>query len=330
MLPGTRGPAILSSKLRRALSQLPYLPRALALVWAASRGWTVAWVVLLVVQGLLPAASVYLTRALVNSLVAVVSSGGDPATLMPALLLALLMAGVILLTQMLTSIATWVRTIQGELVSDYVTSLVHRQSARLDMAFYDSPDYYDHLHRARAEAGRRPVSLLESLGGLLQTSITLVAMAAILLPYGVWLPASLLVSTLPALYIVLHFRVREHRYRLRTTGDERRTWYYDWLLTARETAAELRLFGQSDRFQAAYRVLRLRLRTERLRLNRDEGLARLAASAFGLLVTGAVMLWMVWRAVQGVVNLGDLAMFYAAFNQGQGLMRTLLENLGQI
>ena len=35
--------------------------------------------------------------------VAVVSSGGDPATLTPALLLALLMAGVMLLTQLLSS-----------------------------------------------------------------------------------------------------------------------------------------------------------------------------------------------------------------------------------
>ena len=330
MLLETGGAAILSSKLRRAFSQLPYLPRALGLVWAASRGWTVVWVALLVVQGLLPAASVYLTRALVNSLVVMVSSGGAPATLAPALLLALLMGLVMLLTQMLSSITTWVRTIQGELVRDYITSLVHRQSARLDMAFYDSPDYYDHLHRARSEASQRPVSLLESLGGLLQTSITLTAMAAILLPYGAWLPVALLISTLPALYIVLHYRVREHRYRLRTTGDERRTWYYDWLLTARDTAAELRLFGQSERFAAAYRGLRLRLRNERQRLNRDETLARLGASVFGLLVIGAVMLWMVWQAIQGAVNLGDLAMFYAAFNQGQGLMRTLLENLGQI
>ena len=79
-------------------------------------------------------------------------------------------------------------------------------------------------------------------------------MAAILLPYGAWLPVALLISTLPALYIVLHYRVREHRYRLRVAADERRTWYYDWLLTARETAAELRLFGLGERFQAAHQA----------------------------------------------------------------------------
>jgi len=300
------------------------------LVWAAAPRWTAAWFVLLVVQGLLPAATVYLTRALVNSLVLVVDSHGDWAAIRPALLVALLMALVMLLSQLLGSLAGWVRTAQGELVADHIAGIVHRQSVRLDLAFYDSPVYFDHLHRARSEARYRPVSLLESLGGLLQNGITLAAMAAILLPYGAWVPVALVISTLPALYIVLHYRAREHGYRLRTTADERRTWYYDWLLTAREAAAELRLFGLGDRFRPGYQLLRRRLRTERLRLNRDEGLARLAAGTLALLVTGVTMIWMIWQTIQGQANLGDLAMFYAAFNQGQGLMRSLLENLGQI
>ena len=38
---------------------------------------------------------------------------------------------------------------------------------------------------------------------------------------------------------------------------------------------------------------------------------------------------MTWKALQGLVTLGELALIYAAFNQGQGLMRTLLENAGQ-
>ena len=40
--------------------------------------------------------------------------------------------------------------------------------------------------------------------------------------------------------------------------------------------------------------------------------------------------WMVWKALHGLVTLGELALIYAAFNQGQGLMRTLLENAGQL
>jgi ATP-binding cassette subfamily B protein len=39
---------------------------------------------------------------------------------------------------------------------------------------------------------------------------------------------------------------------------------------------------------------------------------------------------MVWRALLGLVTLGDLALFYQVLNRGQSLLRSLLENAGQI
>jgi ATP-binding cassette subfamily B protein len=42
------------------------------------------------------------------------------------------------------------------------------------------------------------------------------------------------------------------------------------------------------------------------------------------------MAWMVWRALQGWLTLGDLALFYQAFHRGQSLLRALLGNVGQI
>ena len=319
-----------AGKLRGALAQLPYLPRALGLVRAAAGGWTLLWAVLLVAQGLLPVAAVYLTRALVDSLVGAVGTGGDWATIRPTLILAALMGGVLLLSELLRSAADWVRTAQAELVQDHVSALIHGKSTTVDLAFYESSEYHDHLHRARAEAGYRPVALLENVGGLIQNGITLVAMAAVLIPYGPWLPAALFVSTLPALAVVLRYAVRQHRWRQQTTADERRTGYYDWLMTTGETASELRLFGLGGHFQSAYQALRQRLRGEHLRLVRAQGLAELGAGVIALLIMAACLAWMVWRALLGQVSLGDLALFYQAFYQGQRLMRSLLSGVGQL
>lgn len=321
---------ILNTKLRGVLAQLPYLPRSLILVWAAARSWTLFWIVLLIVQGLLPAATVYLTRLLVNSLVAALGAGADLAKISPTLVLIGLMAGILLLSEFLRSATSWVRTAQSELVQDYISALIHRQSVAADLAFYESPDYYDHLHRARSDASYRPVALVESLGSLLQNSITLVAMALVLIPYGLWLPIALLVSTLPAFGVVLRYTLRQHQWRLRITADERRTWYYDWLLTSGETAAELRLFNLGNHFQSAYQKLRQRLRKEHLQIAKDQSLAELGAGVVSLLITGTALAWVVWQALQGRMTLGDLALFYQAFNQGQRLMRSLLENVGQL
>src|SRR5687767_13276700 len=88
---------LLSSKLRKALAQLPHLPRALSLVWQVARRWTIAWVVLLVVQGLLPVAVVYLTKLVVDGMVETLRSGGEWPSVRNVLISVVLLGVVMLL-----------------------------------------------------------------------------------------------------------------------------------------------------------------------------------------------------------------------------------------
>src|ERR1043165_5038984 len=318
---------ILGIKLRKALAQLPNLPRALDLMWSVAHQWTIAWILLLILQGLLPAVVVYLTKLVVDGLIR--AQGSWPA-MMYVLQLLMELGATLLLMEIVRNAINWVRTVQAELLQDHITALIHEKSVTVDLAFYELADYYDHLHRARTEARYRPVALLGNLGALLQNSITLIAMGAILIPLGPWLTIALLISTLPAFFVVVHYALAEYQWRLRTTTDDRRAWYYDWIMTTADAAAEIRLFSLGKYFQRHHKDLRKRLRGARLELTRRQGLAELAASLIALLIIGAAMLLMMWRALMGRVTLGELALVYAAFNQGQGLMRTLLENAGHL
>ena len=322
--------SLLVSKLRKAATQFAQLPRALKLVWDAAPGWSAAWAALLLAQGLLPVATVYLVRDLVNGLVTVFKVRAGLDALRPALVPAALIALVLLLTEILKSITKWLREVQAGIVQDHITALVHRQSVAADLAFYDSPEFFDHLHRAREEAQYRPTLLIESLGSLLQNAVTLIAMAVVILRFGVWAIAVLLVGTIPALYVVLTSAVRQHQWVVRATPEERKARYYDWLLTARDAAAELRLFALGDYFESAYRGLRHKLRREQFGIVRQQSFAEFWAAIFALASSAAAIGWMGWKAIQGLVSPGDLAMFYQAFQQGLGLMNALLSNVGQI
>jgi len=321
--------SLLTSKLRRARAQLPYLPRALNLVWTAARGWTIVWIALLLVQGLLPAAIVTLTKVLVDSLVAAVDAGGAWDDIRGPLLLALLMAGFLLLTELLRAVSRFVRTAQGELVSDHISGLIHARAVAADLAHYETPEYHDRLHRARVDSRHRAVALVENLGTLLQNSITLIAMAAVLIQFGWWVPLALIGSTIPALLVVTRFAVERHRWIMKITEDNRRSWYYDWIITHREAAPEIRLFNLGDHFSGIYQSLRARLRGERLTIAKKEAGAEMLAGSFALVIMGAALGWMVVRTLRGAATLGGLAMFFQAFSQGQKLMRSLLETLGQ-
>lgn len=320
----------MTPKLRSFVTQLTYAPRTFHLIWTAARGWTLAWAVLLIVQGVLPAVTVYLTKLLVDSLVKVTGSGNPGDDAGPILLLAGLMAGIWLITQVLQGFTNWVRTAQAELVRDYLTALVHEKATAVDLAFYESSDYHDLLARARNDLNNRPLALLESSGSLVQSTITLLAMVTLLIPYGIWLPLVLLISTLPAFLIVLYFNRRYHRWWEQTTITRRWAAYYDMVLTHSMVAGEIRLFDLGSHFQSAFQTLRRQLRTEQLGLVKDQAWAQLGAAIIGLLATGMAIVWVILQVLQGAITLGDLTLFYQAFNRGQGLLRSLLQNVAQI
>lgn len=316
--------------LRQATRQLPALGRSVQLAARVSPPLAALWASSLLLQGLLPVAAVFLTRALVDSLVSAAGAGGGWSSLKLPLFYALLMAAVLLLGEVLAALGRWVRTALAELVRDHIAGLVHERAVAVDLAFYESPDYFDLLHRIRWDVANRPMALLENVGSIAQNCLTLVAMLAVLLRFGLLIPLALALSTLPALYVVLRFAVREYEWKQRVTADERRCHYYEWVLTSLENAQEVRLFALGDYFRERFRQLRTRLRQERLGLVREQGVAGIAGGGFGLLILGGATALMVHKAVTGAVSLGEVAMFYQAFSQGQKLMRSLLESAGQM
>ncbi len=312
------------------VKQLQYIPYALRLVWAAAKIWTTAWITLMVIQSVLPVLSVYLIRELVNQGTTLIRAGWDSPILQSVVEIAVLLALVQIAIQIISSVIEWVRSNQAEIVRDHISDLIQQKATSLDISFFDTPEYYDLLHRVRTDARQKPLTLLENLGGLATSSLTLLGMLAILATYSLWLPPILVVSTLPALWVVVRYSRQFNRWRLENTSNERRSLYYDFLLTERNAAAEVRLFSLSSYYRQAYQLLRGKLRHDRLKMNTDKLLTDLFATTIALLVGGGTLVWMGWRVVQGVFSLGDLAAFYQIFQQGQTLTQGLMQNAGNI
>lgn len=314
---------MLRSQISQFFRQLPAGRRALTLVWGAAGWWTVAWGVLLVGQGLVPAGQALLLRTLVNRLVA---PHGWVSIAPPALGI----AGLWVAGQFLSSALSWVRAVQAERVQDEVHRLIHVQALRLDLAFYDHPESYDQLYRAQVDAISQPLALLESLGSLVQNGLGFLVLAGILWTYAGWLPLLLVCTAIPGLVLVAGHILKEHRWNLEHTNQERRARYLDWLITDQSAAAELRLFDLGSYHRKAFESVRESLREGKLRLVRQGAVTELGA---GLLAWAGSLVglgWMLHRTITGKAGLGDLLLCFQAFQQCQILLRALLEGAGKI
>jgi len=312
------------------LKCIPLMGRGLCLVWQAARGWTVAWAVLLLIQGLIPAVQVYLTKMTVDFLAADISMAQSSAVLTRAWPPMAMIGLLWIFGQIVASLIRWARTAQAELVQDSIHSLIHDKALELDMAFYENSESYDLLHRAKVDALNQPIALLESIGVVIQNSVTLIVLAGMIAMYAWWLPLLLIGSALPGLWSVGRYVLREHKWRIATTAKERRSRYFDWILTDRNSAAEMRLFDLGDFHKNIFRQLRAELRKGKLLLVREEMTSELFAGSIAWLGGIAGMVWLLLRVSRGLAKLGDLVLCYQAFLQGQKLLRSLLESAGRI
>ncbi len=310
--------------------RLAYLRRTLGLIWTATGGLTLAWLALLVVQGLVPVATVYLTKPLVDGLTSVIGAGATWAAVQPIVPVVTAMVALVVAAEFLKLAIQWISQLQSELVQDHVSDLIHAKATRVDMAFYETATDLDKLYRVRHDSASRPLVMLEGAGAVLQNGVTVLGIGALLLQYGLWLLLPLLLGALPAFVVVLRASREHHDWWMRRTPDRRRAAYFAELLTGAQSAAEVRLFGLGEHFRTIYRSIRKVLRTERLRMLRIQSAKRMGAEFVAMGSAAGAVAWMVWRALQGLASLGDIALFYQAFQRGQGLIKALFSNINQL
>jgi ATP-binding cassette subfamily B protein len=92
-------------------------------------------------------------------------------------------------------------------------------------------------------------------------------------------------------------------------------------------AKEIRLFELGALFSRRYREVYQQLRKERFDLAIKRTVAELVTQTSGTLAVFLAYAVIAYRTVQGVITLGDLVMYYQAFQRGQGFLREMLGGL---
>lgn len=306
---------------------LRLLGRALQLVWQSGPLWTVANLVLVVLQGILPLVSLYLMKLIVDSVTAGLTAPDKTAAFRQVALFIVFTGVVTLLSALARSVSSLVSEAQGMEVTDRVQDIIHSKSIEVDLEYYENPQYYDTLHRAQQEAPYRPTRILSGLLQIGQNSISLVAMIGLLVSLHWAVAAVLFITALPSIVVRLRYASGLYRWQRRRTPAERLAWYFHWMLTRDSYAKEIRLFELGSLFKDRYRTLRKQLRKERIRLTTMRSLGEFAAQFISTLGVFGSYAFIAYRTVTGLVTLGDLVMYYQAFQRGQGFLRDMLGGL---
>ena len=322
-------------KVSQAVGQAFRLGRAIRLVWQCAPGWAALNMVLVILQGLLPLATLYLIKRIIDAVTvaksAVASSSASflglssiPSSILPLVALA---GGSVLLAALCRSLGEPAGQAQSTIVSDKVSDILHAQSVAVDLEYYEDTRYQDTLHRAQQEAPYRPTRISNGLLSIGQNVVSFAGVSALLFALGWPVALVLFLAAIPGALIRVVFARRLFRFEQAHAENERRAWYYHWLLTDGQHAKEVRLFNLGAILRKRFLELRVSLRQGRLRISSQRAWRDFLTQALAVAALFGALAWVALRTVRGTLSLGDLFLYYSGFQMALNSMQSLLRGL---
>ncbi|AFZ11455.1 Xenobiotic-transporting ATPase [Crinalium epipsammum PCC 9333] len=303
------------------------IKRAIVLVWQSASGWTVIHVILTTIQSILPLALLYIIKLIVDN-IAISLKIADKTQIFDHILFLLFNAGlVMLLINFNAVISELASTTLSERVTDHLQVILFKKAIEIDLESYESPLHQDILERAKWEAPHRPSRMLNNLTSAIASSISLLAIAGLLISLHWGLLGVLLFASIPTMAIRIRQSKVLYKWHRHQTEVERKANYYGHLLLGNHPAKEIRLFNLGNLFIERFYNIRQQLFQQKLAITKRQASTRLLAQGCTGIAILATYGFIIHQTIYGKFQLGDLVLYSQTFQRGQGALKDLISNL---
>jgi len=329
--PTTSGTMPPTRSLRERVAAIRNIPPFLRLIWATSRPLTLGTVLLRLVRAVLPVATLYLGKLIIDEVIAR-STGvrdmhvGAWITNVASHRLLLLLAAELALavsSDLLGRMVSLFDSLLSEQFSNSTSIRLMEHAATLDLENFEDSEQQDKLERARRQASGR-MTLMNQLFGQAQDLITIASFGVGMVAYAPWLILLLFVALIPAFLGEAYFNERSYSLAYSRTADRRELDYIRQTGASVETAKEVKIFGLNGFLIQRYRQLAgdFYLASRRLAIRRAAWGG--ALTALGTLGYYAAYALIVFRTLTGQFSIGDLTFLAGSFRRLRGLLEGLL------
>ncbi|WP_018686714.1 ABC transporter ATP-binding protein [Actinokineospora enzanensis] len=293
----------------------------------AGRGLFALCIAIPVVEGLLAITQLVVLRSGSTAFF----SGGSPGETLRQITPWLVAAVAVMV---ISVVADNARNVVRELLTEHVkrfsASRMHTAIAGLDLIDFDEPEMHNRIARSEATADYRPVQVVRSVTTMITSAVRVIALAGFLLVLQPLLVLAVLAATAPVMAISA--RLAKHRFTFfnSVTPLERKRRYVGWLLTARDSAAEVRSFGLTRFLSERHSRLSLARLAELRKLARKQWRNMMVGQLTFALIISLSVLVLVWFYGRGLVDNATLLVALLGLIQLAGALGSLGSPLGEL
>ena len=311
------------------VSRLVYIFK---LVWE-TRPWILfAMLFFAIIEGIMPVVKALVAAEILNRLADayVAATSGTPIDFDVILKPMILQFVLIFVSSIISTLDAMVNRISGELVVNTVKLKIMNKAKNVDLASFDDPEFYTKLENASREASMRPIGIINATFSQLCALISLVSFVVVLWGVSPWAPALIIALALPSAIVNFIYRRKNWSYMRYRSKDRRQLSYYSDVMTSKDLAKEIRMFGLSEFFTDKYKNTFKKYFAGLRKMFVGEGGWNALFAMLTAVVNCGLFLFIARGVVNGTSQVGDYSLYTGALNSISGGIRTIVSTTATI
>jgi len=297
------------------------------MVWDTSPALVSVTTALRLVRALLPLAMLWVSKLILDGVVAWIRRGsGNAAGLWKLVALEL---GLAVLSDLLARANSLADSLLGDRFTNRISVRLIEHATQLDLASFEDPVFYDKLERARRQTTGR-IGLLAAVLNVAQDTLSLISLSAGLIVFSPWLMILLVAAVIPAFLGETHFTTLAYSVLYRWTPQRRLLDYIRMLGASNQSAKEVKIFGLGDHLAERYREVSDRIYED----NKKVAVKRASVGFLLNLVStggyyGAYAVVLI-RTLAGAISVGTFTFLTGAFSRSRMYIEKILQSFTDI
>lgn len=207
--------------------------------------------------------------------------------------------------------------------------VLHKISA-LSIKEYEDSEIYDTIQRAQYAENGTLISYCNAFLQVIAITLSSTSYLVILFSLEIWILPIIL--AFPIIKYLITLKINKERFEIvyNRTGNERKRWYLNFLLTTGNMLKEIKLNALSNYFISQYNSFTKDFNKEDLSVNNKALLQNTAFSIFEQLVDGGIFAYIIIEGICGNILIGSVVTYTRSIIQTKTCIQNILLQCAEI
>ena len=204
------------------------------------------------------------------------------------------------------------------------------QASRIELKCYEDTEIHNIIQRAENEGETRIIAYIEKYFGIIGNIISSVSYIYIVMKFRLWMLPVILLIPISKFVISNIFNMKQYDLVKKRTTDERKAWYYKYLIIGGQHYKELKLYGLFEIFTKRHIELLNKFNLQNLDLIKRKFKLIFIFEIIEQIIVAVLFIYIVFQGITSRIMIGDVVTYMKTITSTKAHISSFLQGISNI